>query len=62
MATYQIQKRFNIFVGETIEADSIEDALAKCRQAEISDFITFKARTEVINYEEVTGLGVYEDW
>lgn len=62
MAKYRIQKRYEVWVDKIIQADSLDEAFDVMRASTFDDFLTTKAKANVVDFTELSGAGVQEEW
>lgn len=62
MAKYRIQQRYEVWVEKTIQAESLDEAIDVMKGSTFDDFLTTKAKANVVDFTELDGTGVQEGW
>lgn len=59
---YTVSARFDLWVEKTVEAESLNDAMALAQEAGFDDFVEAMEGVEVIDTNRLAGTGVREEW
>ena len=60
--TFHVQKRFEVWIGMDIEAETFDEAVELGRELDVKKMTDYGNRNGYNDYTELSGFGVSENW